>query len=182
MTRTAALLALLVSSTAACTQKGDAPSRSADPTPAQKAAEPAPAPAAVALVDHDLASRGAAWSGWTIKGPKDATFEASEGTFPGSTAITWSKRTFLIGFRQGTLDFAHLKAEVLPFTVGKTTITRETPDVIETTQVLRAGTIRCFYQNAKVGGVDVGCWTASCPVTDADLATAHQICDSLSKK
>ena len=184
MIRSTAIVALLLSSTVACSKKGDAPSRAADLTPAQKPAEPGsedpPRPAAGPLVDHDLASRGAAWAGWTIKGPKEATVVADDLTFLDSSQIRWGEGAGAISFRQGKLDFDYLKKERFP--LADTKIIKDTPDLIETTETWELDVSRCFYQNTKVAGVDVGCWTSNCALTDAELATFHQICDSLTKK
>ncbi len=164
-----------------------APGPSAAPRPAEvtrpaEARRPTqpPTPPAAALVDHDLASRGVAWAGWTIQGPPGSTLEADEGTFRGATAIQWGNGLGAVGFKQGKLDFAYLKKQV--FSVGKTAITRETPDLIEATMEFAGTRLQCFYASSRVGPVDVGCWTAACVQTDAELATAHRICDSLARK
>lgn len=192
----ATILALLLVPTAIACKKDDAASsKPADKKPSEpKKDEPAkpaedkkppvaeaPKPAAAdALVDYDLSSQGAAWAGWTVKGPAGAKVEADEGTFPGATAIKWGNGMGAVGFRQAKLDVAFLKKEV--FTVGRTTVTKDTPDAIEATMEFAGTPLKCFYLNQKVGATDVSCWTAGCIESDADVATARAICASLAKK
>jgi hypothetical protein len=124
-------------------------------------------------------SQGAAWTGWTVKAPADAKAEPNEGTFPHAIAIRWGNGAGAMGFVQGKTNFASVKHD---FTVtGDTKVTNETPDRLDATMTMAGHDLKGFYQKRKVGDVEVTCWTVSFVESDADLAAAHAICESLSK-
>jgi hypothetical protein len=165
----------------------DKPAKSAEPAPA-KPAEPAVAPAKDApppagapdaLIDYDLSSQGAAWTGWTVKSPPDGKLEANEGTFKGGIALRWGNGAGAMGFKQGKVDWKSIKHDL---SVTGDKVAKETADELDTTMTMAGTTLQCFYQKRKVADVDVACWTVSCVMDDAELARAHAICDSLAKK
>ncbi|MDX2086554.1 MAG: hypothetical protein SFX73_01835 [Kofleriaceae bacterium] len=163
--------------------KKDEPAAAVKPPPAPPApasADAALAPPADALVEHDLSPQGAAWAGWTVKAPVDGRLEADDGTVKGGIAIRWGNGAGAMGFAQKKIDFNARKREFQA--TGDTKVDRETADQLDATMTMMGTSLKCFYQNRKIGGVQVGCWTVSCVSDDAALARAHEICASLGKK
>jgi len=155
----------------------DAGTKTLPPPPA--APDAAPPPPADALVEHDLSPQGAAWAGWTVTAPADGLLEVNDGTVKGGIAIRWGNGAGAMGFSQKKID---LKAQKRDFASSGDKVDRETADQLDVT-ITRVGTpLKCFYQNRKLAGTQVGCWTVSCVGDDADLARAHAICDSLAKQ
>ena len=117
-----------------------------------------------------------AWAGWWIKGPARARLEPS-GTFPDASAIRWKTGGLgAMGFTPRAIDFKRVKHDLA---VTGETITHESADELDASLTIGSTTLQCFYVNRKVGKVAVGCWTVACVRTDAELARAHAICDSL---
>ncbi|GAC1587868.1 MAG: hypothetical protein NVS3B20_16030 [Polyangiales bacterium] len=142
----------------------------------------------VELVDLDLSSIGAAWKGWTIKGPNGAKVmeDMSNLRVAGKGCpITDKCPYFDLILSQKKPD---LKATKKIQTDGaaqfkdKITFTEDTPVALEWTREGDMGKSRNFEHIVKVGTKDLGCHPLGSVLNESDLTSMKDACNTIAKK
>lgn len=137
------------------------------------------------LVDKDLSPAGAAWAGWTAKGPEDATVMEDLGGARIATKKVRGPGSFDVAFRQERVNFADRKKGIQEgAAMANSTITfiADTPDALEWSSKIGDSTMYNFVIVRKVGDVEVSCYTVSPRESAEDLGVLKQSCESLAKK
>lgn len=160
-------------------KKGGEAAEARKPAEGRAPAEPA-RPAAPKLVDVDLSSRGAAWKGYSVKGPAGSKVMEDLGN-----VRVAGKGEFDLILSQKKVDFASFKKNKgIGVKRGKGTLTFpvDKPDMLEWKAVFPKYTTYGFRQIVDVAGKKVGCWPMHGVDAQAKLQIYRDACKTITKK
>jgi len=142
----------------------------------------------VELVDYDLSSRGAAWKGWSVKGPAGGKVmeDMSDVRVAGKGCpITDKCPSFDLIISQKKPDLKAMKALQTKGAAemkDKIEFTADTAEALEWTRDSGQLKTRNFLHIVKVGGKELGCHPLNSVVEESDLTAMKEACKTLAKK
>ncbi len=167
--------------------KSAAPMAAKSATPAASATpSAAPAPEAkVELTDKDLSKAGAAFKGWSAKGPADADVMEDLGGARIVTKKVSGPGSFDLAFKLSKVNLKELKTNLqkgAEAAKAKITFTTDSADALEWTNEIGSTKDYSFSIVMKAGGKDVTCYTVTPRESEADVNALKEACKSLAKK
>ena len=137
------------------------------------------------LVDKDLSKAGAAFKGWSAKGPADSDVMEDMSGVRIATKKVVGPGSFDLGFMMGKKNLKELKTNTQKGADAgkvKVTFTVDTPEALEWTSEI--GTVKNFHFAIiqKSSGKDVTCYTVTPRDTEADVNALKEACKTLVKK